>query len=165
VTRRQLNRVAAGVYAVVDVAVLLAPSIVLADAAQKGGLTGAHGIDLVIASAVVGLLHAGVAYRRLVDENRLAARRVDVWIAAVDSLVVLALAATLLLIAVLGGFAAQHAVVVNRGWPVVWLWVGVQLGAVVIAELTGRTVFRWLEAAAPPAPPPTTATRERVPKG
>lgn len=138
-------RSAAFAYAAVDLAVIMAPSAALAVAAKKGGLSGSHGVDLLLASAAVGFLHAGVAFRRLTDETRVAARRLDVWIAAFDALVVLALGATLLLVIVLGGFAEQHAVLVNRGWAVVWLWIGVQLTAVAVAEVTGRWVFAWLE--------------------
>ena len=36
----------------------------------------------------------------------------------------------------------------DRVPPVVLLWAGLQIIAVVLAELTGRLVFRWLE---PPA--------------
>lgn len=146
---RRVLRLAAGAYAAVDIAVLMAPSLVLAVTAEKGGLPGSHGIDLVIASGVVGLLHGAIAFSRLVDEGRVAARRLDVWLAAFDALVVLALGVTLLLIVVLGGFADAHAVLVNRGWAVVWLWIGVLLAAVALAEICGRLVFRWLERAVP----------------
>jgi sterol desaturase/sphingolipid hydroxylase (fatty acid hydroxylase superfamily) len=83
--------------------------------------------------------------RRLRDEERVAVRRADLWIAAVDALVVLALSATLLLIAILHGFAGEHATLADRGFPVMALWAGIQIVAVVLAELTGRIVFWWLE--------------------
>jgi hypothetical protein len=67
------------------------------------------------------------------------------WIAAVDALVVLTLAATILPVVVLWGFADEHASLANHGYPVVALWFGVQLAAVVLAETTGRVVFWWLE--------------------
>lgn len=137
--------VAAALYGVLDGAVLLAPSVVLALAAHKGGIPGHEGLDLVLASGVIAVGHGVVAARRLVDERRLATRAADAWIAALDALVVLALAATLLLIVVLGGFAEHHGVLVNQGWPVLALWIGIQLGAVALAEVTGRVVFRWLE--------------------
>lgn len=146
--RRDAIRLAAGVYAAADVAVIMAPSVVLAVAASKGGLSGSHGVDLVLASAAVGAIHAGIAFSRLIDEGRAAARRLDVWIAALDALVVLALGATLLLVVVLGGFATQHDALVSEGWSVVWLWIGVLVGAVALAELCGRSLFRWLERAA-----------------
>lgn len=146
--RRSTIRLAAAAYAAIDVAVLMAPSVVLAVEARKGGLSGSHGVDLVLASAAVGAVHAGIAFSRLIDESRAAARRLDVWIAALDALVVLALGATLLLVIVLGGFADQHDVLISQGWSVVWLWIGVLGGAVVLAELSGRFLFRWLERAA-----------------
>lgn len=75
----------------------------------------------------------------------MAVRRADMWIAAADALVVLTLAATLLPITVLWRFADEHASMADRGYPVVVLWLGVQVVAVVIAEITGRFVFWWLE--------------------
>ena len=128
-----------------DVAVLVAPALVLAAAARKGGLPGAHGIDLVIASAAIGCVHGAVVWRRLWSELRNGVRIIDASIAAFDALVVLALAATGLLIVVLGGFAQTHTVLLNAGWPVVGLWVAVQLGAVTLAEATRSAVLRWLE--------------------
>ncbi|MDQ4070955.1 MAG: hypothetical protein M3203_16015 [Actinomycetota bacterium] len=47
------------------------------------------------------------------------------WIAAVDALVVLALGATVLLIAIFYGFADEHASIADRGYPVVAPVVGV----------------------------------------
>jgi hypothetical protein len=67
------------------------------------------------------------------------------WIAAVDALVVLMIAATLLPVAVLWRFADEHASIADRGYPVVALWTGVQMVAVAMAEVTGRVVFWWLE--------------------
>lgn len=147
-TRRRLIHAAAIAYAVVDVAVLMAPSLMLAATARKGGLPDSHGLDLVAVSAAVGVVHAGIVRRRLTDEARLAERGTDVWIAAFDSLVVLALFVAGLLIIVLGGFAAQHDTLINLGWSLLWLWAGVLLVAIVLAELVGRAVFRWLEEAA-----------------
>jgi hypothetical protein len=46
---------------------------------------------------------------------------------------------------VLWGFADEHASLAYRGYPVVVLWLGVQLAAVVLSEVTGRVVFWWLE--------------------
>ena len=74
----------------------------------------------------------------------------------------LALAATLLPAVVLWGFAEEHASIANRGYPVVALWVGVQLVAVVLAELTGRVVFWWLEPRPGSAPDPTGRDHDRV---
>lgn len=146
--------IGATAYAIADFGVIVAPAAVLASAAHKGGISGVHGLDLTFASATLGLAHAAIAFRRLVDEGRAARRVIDVWIASVDALVVLALASTVLLLVVLGGFADTHAVLVNRGWPVVTLWIGVQVLAVTAAEVTGRLVFMWLERGAARRPSP-----------
>jgi hypothetical protein len=142
---RAAKELAAIAYAVVDAGVIMAPSIVLASSARQGGLPGSHGLDLVVLSAVIGGADALVAWSRLRGETRMAERRVDVWIASIDSLIVLALGVTLLVIAVLGGFAEEHAVIINEGWSVLWLWTGVLLLAVTLSEVAGRLVFSWLE--------------------
>jgi hypothetical protein len=152
VIRRAASEVAAVAYGVVDAALIMAPSVVLATSAHQGGLPGSHGLDLVAASAVIATVDGVLAWARLRGETRTATRRADVWIAAVDSLVVLALGATLLMIAVLGGFAEEHAAIINEGWPVLALWVGVLLVAVTLSELAGRAVFRWLEPTTEPVP-------------
>jgi hypothetical protein len=144
-SRRNTHRVGAAVFAVVDFLVVMAPAVVLAAAAQQGGLPDSHGLDLLVASAILGAIHAVIVWRRLRDETRHAHRVVDVWISEFDALVVLALGATMLLVIVLGGLAEQHAVLVNNGWPVIALWAGVQLTAIAISELTGRLLFWWLE--------------------
>ena len=71
--------------------------------------------------------------------------RADIFIAAIDALVVLAFSTTMLVLVVLAVFADEHAAIANRGFPVVVLWIGVQLVAVALAEATGRFVFWWLE--------------------
>jgi hypothetical protein len=144
------DAIAPPLYAAADFAVILAPALAFKFAADRGGLGDTKGMDLVIASAVLGAIHAVIAGHRLFDEEHTAHRRADIWIAAIDALAVLALAATLLPAVVLWGFAEEHASIANRGHPVVALWIGTQLVAVVLAELTGRAVFRWLE---PPSAP------------
>lgn len=145
VSRRTTHRVGSVVFAAIDFLVVLAPALVMALNARQGGLPQSHGFDLVVASALIGSVHAAIVWSRLRDETRHAHRILDVWISEFDSLVVLALGATLLLVIVLGGFAEQHAVLVNNGWPVIALWSGVQVLAVAISEITGRGVFWWLE--------------------
>lgn len=145
--RRAAGEVAAATYAAVDLAVIMAPSIVLSSSAYRSGVSGSPGMDLLVASAAVGAVHAVIAWARLRSETRLAARRLDVWIASFDSLVVLAVGVTLLMVIVLEGFAGEHAVLINEGWPVIGLWLGVLLLAVALSELTGRLLFRWLERA------------------
>jgi hypothetical protein len=145
VRRDTVNRIAAALYAAVDFVVILAPAAALKLAADRGGMGDLNGMDLVLASAVLGTGHALIAGWRLRSEERIAVRRADMWIAAVDALVVLALAATLLPITVLWRFADEHASMANHGYPVVALWLGVQVVAVGVAEVTGRFVFWWLE--------------------
>lgn len=142
---RRFDAVAPPVYAVVDFTVIVAPALAFKIASDRGGLGDAKGLDLVVASAVLASIHAVVAGTRLHDEERVAVRRADMWIAAIDALVVLGLAATLLPAFVLWGFADEHASIADRGYPVVFLWTGVQLVAIALAEVTGRLVFWWLE--------------------
>jgi hypothetical protein len=141
----RFDAIAPPVYAVVDFTVILAPAIAFKLASDRGGLGDTKGMDLVVASAILGGIHAVIAGARLWSEEHIAVRRADMWIAAVDALVVLALAATLLPAVVLWGFADEHASIANRGYPVILLWIGVQLVAVILAEVTGRAVFWWLE--------------------
>lgn len=144
--RRQLtDRIAPPVYAVVDFAVIIAPALAIKLAAERGGMGDAEGVDLIVASSVLGAAHAVVARSRLRNEERIAVRRADMWISAVNALVVLALGATVMLVAVLYGFSDEHASLADRGYPVVALWVGIQLAAIALAEGTARLVFWWLE--------------------
>jgi len=144
--RRQVaDAVAPPIYAGIDFLVILAPALAVKVASDRGGMGDTKGLDLLVASAVVGAVHAVVAGARLRSEERAAVRRADMWIAAVDALVVLTFVATILPVVVLWGFADEHASIANRGYPVVALWAGVQAVAVIIAEATGRLVFWWLE--------------------
>jgi hypothetical protein len=140
------------VYAFIDWLVLMAPALAIELAADRGGIGDTRDLDLLAASTVIATIHAGIAARRLRWEEHMAARRADIWIASVDALVVLALATTLLVVIVLALFPDEHAALVNQGYPVVVLWIGLQLTAVVFAEITGRLVFRWLEPQAPHQP-------------
>ena len=140
-----IDRIAPPVYAIVDFAVIMAPSLAIKNAADNGGMGDTPGVDLVIGSFIVGSVHAVIAGRRLQSEERVAVRRLDMWIAALNAIVVLALTATLLLVAILGSFADEHSSLANRNYPVLALWMGVQIVAVACAEATGRFVFWWLE--------------------
>ena len=150
--RSTASGLGAGLLAAVDFGVIMAPSVVLVVTANQGGMPNTHGLDLFVASGLVAAVHARVVWGRLRDEVSHAGRVVDVWLAAFDSLVVLALGVTGLLLFILGGFAEQHAALINRGWPVLALWTGILILAVAISEFTGRCIFRWLE---PPATTPT----------
>jgi hypothetical protein len=142
---RPLTWVGIIVYGIVDWIVIMAPSLAVKLAAQRGGMGSNQGLDLVIASAAIATPHAVIAARRLRVEDRTAVRHLDTWIAGIDALVVLALATTALVLTVLVGFAEEHAILANRGFPIVALWIGLQLVAVGLAEVAGRLVFRWLE--------------------
>ena len=145
-TRRQiLERIAVVVYGVVDWLVIMAPTLAVELAAHRGGVDDRVGLDLLIASAAIATPHAVIAARRLRFEERTAVWRADIWIASIDALVVLALSTTLLVVVVLATFPDEHAALANRGFPVVALWIGIQLIAVVLAEVVGRVVFWWLE--------------------
>ncbi len=149
---RRFDALAPPVYGLVDFVVIVAPSVAFNAAADRGGLGDLTDLDLMIASVLLGAVHAVIAAKRLWFEEHVALRRTDLWIAAVDSLAVLTLAATLLPLVVLWGFADEHASIADRGFPVVALWIGVLVVAIVAAEVTGRLVFRWLE-----EPPPEPA--------
>jgi hypothetical protein len=145
VRRELVDRVAPPVYGVIDFLVIIGPALAVNLTAGRSGIGETQGLDLLIASAVIGFVHAIVAARRLASEERVAVRRSDMWIAALDAIVVLALGATLLVIAVLLPFADEHASLADRGYPVVLLWAGIQLVAVAAAEVVSRFVFWWLE--------------------
>ena len=160
-TSRPVAMTGALLVVVLDVALVVAPSVLLAGVARTGALATADGLDLFAASAVVGAVQATIAWRRLRHETTVAERLVDVWIAAFDSLVVLAAGAIFLLLFVLGGFAEQHGTVLNEGWPILGVWIGIQVLTVSLAELSGHRVLRWLEPRRPPAgaDPPRASTR------
>jgi hypothetical protein len=143
--RQVVDVVAPPIYGAIDFMVILAPALAVKVASDRGGMGDTDGLDLVVASGVLGAVHAVVAWARLRSEERTVVRRADMWIAATDALVVLTLAATILPVVVLWGFVDEHASIANRGHPVVALWFGVQAVAVVLAEITGRLVFWWLE--------------------
>jgi len=133
------------VYALVDAAVIVAPAVAVRATGERVGIEGEYDVDLLVASVIIGTIHAMIAWRRLVDEERAAERAVDVWLASIDALVVLAFCSTFLITGVLLGFTDVHALLAARGAPVVLLWAGVAIVAVVLSELTGRLVYRWLE--------------------
>jgi hypothetical protein len=133
------------VYAFVAAGVVIAPAVAVRTTGARAGIEGEYDIDLLVASTLIGGFQGFIAWRRLVDEERMAARAVDVWISSIDALVVLAFCSTFLIAGVLLGFTGVHALLAQRGAPVVLLWAGVQLVAVVLAELTGRGVYNLLE--------------------
>lgn len=144
-TRRVLDHLVAIVYAAACFTAVIAPALAVNWAVFRSDIGGIAGRDLVATSVVIGAAHAATAWTRLRSEERTAERRSHIWIASLNALVVLALSASLLVLAVLERFAEEHAALANRGLPVVALWAGLQIVAVTLAETTGRFVFWWLE--------------------
>lgn len=126
-------------------AVLVAPALVMRTGVLHAGV-GSMDDDILVASFLAGALHAVLAWRRLRDEEHEGGRRAPLWIAALDALVVLALAASVLLLVVLIVFPDEHLTFGDRGAPFVVLWTAVQLVAVALAEATAHATFRWLKA-------------------
>jgi hypothetical protein len=143
--------VAAGI-ALAGLTAILAPAIAVQWGLLNAGV-GSVDDDILMASAIVGATHMVLAWRRLRDEERTALRRVHIWIASLNALVVLALGASLLLLFVLYWFPDEHASLANRGFPAFVLWGGIQAVAVLLAEATGRFLFQWLELHEPVATP------------
>ena len=114
--RHRLEVLGVVVYAIVDWLVIMAPVLAIELAADRGGIGDTEGLDLLIASAAIATPHAFVAARRLRDEERIAVRGADVWIASLDALVVLALSTTLLVVVVLASFPDEHAACVAQAW-------------------------------------------------
>lgn len=132
--------VAAGL-PVLHVAAIVAPAMVLAGAARKGGLPWAHGLDLLAVSAAVGLTHAALVRRRIrtASEDQRAA-----CIASANGLVVVALLTTAGLFLGLGGLAPEHAAAVNKGWHVVAAWGCLQVAAVLLSTWSRQRIAAWL---------------------
>jgi hypothetical protein len=135
--------VAAG-FALAGFVVVLIPAVAVRSEVLNAGV-GSMDDDVLAASAAMGAVHMVLAWRRLRDEERPAARRLHIWIASLNGLVVLALSASLLLLLVLYWFPDEHASLANRGFPVFVLWACVQGVAVLLAEATSRFLFWWLE--------------------
>lgn len=123
---------------------LVAPAAVLAGTADKGGVAGLHGYDLLAVSTALGIAHAVVVWSRLRRAER-EAGLTNALLAAFDSLLVVALLATGLLFAMLGAQGPIGAVLVNEGLPMLALWTLVQVVAVLLGEGTRRAVTTWLE--------------------
>lgn len=142
--REIVDRFAPPTYALINFLVIMAPAVAIELAGTAAGMPG-DSMDLVATSFLIGGVHSIVAWARLLEEERIAVRRADMWISAVDALVVLALSATALILVVLVLFVDEHSWMADRGYPVFVLWGGIQLAAVALAEMTGRFVFWWLE--------------------
>jgi peptidoglycan biosynthesis protein MviN/MurJ (putative lipid II flippase) len=162
VRRSSVDAAAPPIYALAGFGLIMAPSLALKMGADRGGMVEGDYADLVLASAVVGSVHAVVAWARLRGEERRAVDRLNMWIAALNALIVLALGSTVLLVLVLHSFPDEHSTLAESRYPVAALWVGVQFVAVALAELTGRALFRWLEPEVPAPPGPVSGWSEPV---
>jgi hypothetical protein len=132
--------------------IVLAPAVVVRSEELLNAGVGSIDDDILAASAAMGAAHLVLAWRRLREEERVAARRLHVWIASLNALVVLALSAPVLLLLVLYWFPDEHASLANRGFPVFLLLAGAQGMAILLAEATARLFFWWLEPHLPPTP-------------
>jgi hypothetical protein len=144
VSRQVTDTAVAAGFALAGFAVVLAPALFMRVGVLDAGV-GSVDDDILIASVLVGLVHAVLTWNRLHGEERIRQRRAHVWIASLDALVVLALGASLLLLAVLISFPDEHVTLGDRGFPVVTMWAAIQLVAVLLAEATARIVLWWLE--------------------
>ena len=131
-------------FALAGFVVVLVPADAVRYEVLKAG-DGSKDDHVLAASAAIGALYMVLAWRRLRDDEPTAARRLHLWIASFNALVVLALSASLLLLLVLYWFPDEHASLANRGFPVLVLWAGVQGVAVLLAEATYRFFYWWLE--------------------
>ncbi len=140
-------------FALAGFVVILAPAVAVRSEVLNAGV-GSMDDDVLAASAAMGTVHMVLAWRRLRDEERIAARGLHLWIAALNALVVLALGSSVLLLLVLYWFPDEQASLANRGFPVFLVWAGVQGVAILLAEATARFFFWWLEPHAPETPRP-----------
>jgi hypothetical protein len=147
-SRRAADAVVAAGFAIAGFAVTIAPAVLMRSEVLNAGI-GSLDDDVLAASVAVGAVEMVLAWRRVRNQERTAARRLHVWIASFNALVVLALTASLLLLLALYLFPDEHASLANRGFPVFALWAGVQAVAVVLAEATGWLFFSWLRPDAP----------------
>jgi hypothetical protein len=145
---------AAGI-ALAGFVIVLAPAVAVRSEEVLNAGVGSIDDDILAACAAMGAVHMVLAWRRVRDEERIAARRLHIWIASLNALVVLALSASVLLLLVLYWFPDEQASLANRGFPVFLLLAGVQGVAILLAEATARLFFWWLEPHLPPDARPT----------
>jgi hypothetical protein len=145
VSRRAVDIAVAVGLAAAGFAVIVIPAVAMRWEVLEAGV-GSMDDDILLASILVGLAHVALAWRRLRDEERMAGPRAHLWIASLNALVVLALSASLLLLAVLISFPDEHLTLGHRGFPFVTMWGALQLIAVALAEAAARLTFWWLDA-------------------
>ncbi len=132
-------RAAAGGYAVLVLAVVLAPAIVVRAAGERGAGAGVvASADLLGVGTGVGIVAAVIAWRRLTDPSPV--ESASRWIAALSALGVLATGASAI------PAVALYAVTGCPGGPVLVpvLWGVALAGAVLCAETVRRRLLRWL---------------------
>ena len=139
-------------FALAGFIVVLAPAVAVRSEEVLNAGVGSIDDDILATSAAAGAAYVVLAWRRLRDEQRIAARRLHVWIASLNGLVVLASSAPVLLLLILYLFPDEHASLANRGFPVFLLLAGVQGVAILLAETTARLFFWWLQPHVPPTP-------------
>jgi predicted Co/Zn/Cd cation transporter (cation efflux family) len=147
-SRRATDAAVAAAFALAGFAVVIAPAVAVRSEVLNAGI-GSVDDDVLAASEVVGTVEVVLAWRRVRNQERTAARRLHLWIASLNALVALALTTPLLLLLVLYAFPDEHASLANRGFPLVLLWAGVQAVAVLLAEVTAHLFFSWLKPQAP----------------
>jgi hypothetical protein len=145
VTASAVRWAAAAGFGVLVLGATVAPAIAFDAATAQGGAERAPGIDLVLASAAVGVPYAVLLCRSLARPHD-ARRTTDQWLAAVHGLVVLALAASALPAAALHVSTRLHAPAADAEWPVLVGWAAVVAVAVLIGEGVRRVSLRWLAA-------------------
>lgn len=142
-----VHETAAAGYAVLALGLVVAPALIIDSTARGGGVAPSwQALDLLAVSAVLGLGYAIVCYRRLRRQGTMTRSRPNVWIAAVNALVALGLASSVLLAVVLHELGSMQALLAGQEWTLLALWGAVQAGAIVVAEVVERGVFRWLTA-------------------
>jgi hypothetical protein len=141
--RLRARPVAALLLAAAHVAVLVVPGALVAVTADKGGIPGLQGLDLLVTSSIVGLVAAALVWRDQGGAQR-AASLADAVLARLDGLLVTALLSSGLLFVVLGASHPMARILLGDGVGLLVLWAGVQLVAVLLGEVTTRRVRRWL---------------------
>ena len=148
-------------FALAGFVVVLVPAVAARSQEVLNAGVGSIDDDILAASVAMGTVHMVLAWRRVRDEERIATRRLHVWIASLNALVVLALSASVLMLLVLYLFPDEHASLANRGFPIFLLLAGVQGVAILLAEATARLIFWWLEPHRPAGVSATPPHRER----
>lgn len=136
-----LRWAAAAGYGALVVGAAVAPALAFDSATARGGAARAAGVDLVLASAAVGVPYAVLVCRGLARGGEGSLNR---WLSAVNGLVVFSLAASSLPAAVLHASARLHARVADAEWPVLLGWSAVIAVSALLADGARRGSLRYL---------------------